>query len=98
MPIVKPLQLCIPKVSNHTSRKQITDVFQKLNIGKIYKIIENPLRADPNYKRIVISIEWDNSKPLAKEIQETLQDPTEHMNVVYDMPWYWQIYANHPQR
>lgn len=98
MPIEKPIQICIPKVSNQFSRKQIHDIFQKLNIGKIYKIIENPLRADSNYKRVVLSIEWDNTQPLAKEIQEVLQDPTEHMNVVYDMPWYWQIYANHPQR
>lgn len=98
MPIEKPIQLCIPKVSNQITRNQIITTFQKLNIGRIYKIIENPLRADPLSKRIVISIEWDNTQPLAKEIQETLQDPTEHMNVVYEMPWYWQIYANHSQR
>ena len=98
MPIEKPIQLCIPKVSNQITRNQIITTFQKLKIGRIYKIIENPLRADPQSKRIVISIDWDNTQPLAKEIQETLQDPTEHMNVVYEMPWYWQIYANHSQR
>jgi hypothetical protein len=54
-------------------------------------MLENPLRADPTYKRVVLYIDWDNKEPLAKEIQETLQDPTEHMNIVYDMPWYWKI-------
>ena len=92
-----PIQLCIPKMSNQITRQKILSIFYKLNIGNIHRMIENPLRADPNYKRVVLIIDW-NTTPLAKEIQETLQDPTEHMNVVYDMPWYWQIYANHPQR
>jgi hypothetical protein len=97
MPIEKPIQLCIPKMSNEITKQTIASIFYKLHIGTIRRMIENPLRADPNYKRVVLIIDW-NTTPLAKEIQETLQDPTEHMNVVYDMPWYWQIYANHPQR
>ena len=98
MPIEKPIQLCIPKMSNQITRQQILQTFCRLNIGKIYRILENPLRANANFKRVVIVIEWNNENPLAKEIQETLQDHTEHMNVVYDMPWYWQIYANHSQK
>ena len=95
--MTKPIQLCIPKVSSTIPRQQIFETFCKLKIGRINRITENPLRADPAYKRVVLSINWDNS-PLSKEIQEVLKDPVEHMNVVYDMPWYWQIYANHPQR
>jgi hypothetical protein len=95
---MQQIQLCIPKMSNETPRRKIYEVFQELNIGKIYKIFENPIRTDPNFKRVVIYIDWDNTQPIAKKIQETLQDPTEHMNIVYDMPWYWQIYARHPQK
>lgn len=97
MPIEKPIQLCIPKMSKQIPRQKITSIFYKLNIGTIRRLIENPLRADSNYKRVVLVIDW-NTTQLAKEIQETLQDPTEHMNIIYDMPWYWQIFANHPQR
>jgi len=93
----KPIQLCIPKMSNKISRQFIYNKFLKLNIGNIYKMIEKPLRSDPNYKRVVIYINWDNTQILAKEIQEVLQNPREHMNIVYDMPWYWQIYSNCPQ-
>jgi hypothetical protein len=96
--MTKPIQLCIPKVSTQIPRQQIFETFCKLKIGRINRMTENPLRADPAYKRVVLSINWDNNQPLAKEIQEVLKDPTEHMNVVYDMPWYWQIYASHPQR
>lgn len=98
MPYAKQLELCIPRVSVKTTRKQIFDTFVKLNIGYIERIKENLLRADANYKRVVIQINWDNNQPLAQEIQEQLKDPNIHMNIVYDMPWFWQIYANQPQK
>jgi branched-subunit amino acid aminotransferase/4-amino-4-deoxychorismate lyase len=96
--IIKPIEICIPRVSVQISRKQIFETFCKLNIGYIERITENPLRLDTNFKRIVIRIKWDNTQELAKEIQEQLKDKTNHMNVVYDMPWFWQIYANQPQK
>lgn len=92
------MELCIPKVSQTITQKQIFQLFCKLNIGYISKIIENPLRADPHYKRVIIKILWDNNQPLAKEMQEVLKNPKEHYNLVYEMPWYWQIYASHPKR
>lgn len=98
MPHAKPIELCIPKMSSKISRQQIFETFCKMNVGYIDRITENPLRANPTFKRVIIRIKWDNTQPLAKQIQEVLQDPAEHMNVVYDMPWYWQIFANHPQK
>ena len=94
----KPIDLCIPKVSNRISRNQIFKIFCKLNIGYISKIIENPLRKDSNYKRVVIYVQWDNTQSVAKEMQEILKDPNQHVNLVYNMPWYWQIYANQPRK
>lgn len=99
MPIIqKPLELCIPRVSINIPKKQIFDTFCKLKIGYIYKITENTLRSDCNYKRIIIHVKWDDNQPLSKEIQKQLQDINNHMNIVYDMPWFWQIYANNPQK
>jgi hypothetical protein len=93
----EPLQICIPKVSNERSRTYILNKFKKLNIGEIYRIIENPLRSDENSKRVILYIKWNKSE-LSEEIQKTLIGTKDHMNVVYEMPWYWQIYANHPQK
>jgi 5S rRNA maturation endonuclease (ribonuclease M5) len=87
------LEICIPRVSASIPRKQISNLFIQLNIGYIGRIIENPLRSDPKYKRVIIQVKWDNNKELAKKIQETLQE-NKHMNIVYDMPWFWKIYAN----
>jgi len=94
----KQLELCIPRVSEKISRKFIFDTFVKLNIGYIDRIIETPLRNDSHYKRIIIRIKWDNTQNLANEIQKQLEDLKNHLNIVYDMPWFWQIYANQPQR
>jgi hypothetical protein len=90
-------ELCIPKVSNEITRNQIFKIFCKLNIGFISKIIENPLRNDANYKRVVICVVWDNSQPVATEIQEILKSPNQYINLVYNMPWYWKIYLNQPR-
>ena len=98
MPYIKPLELCIPRMSSTISRKQIFETFVKLNIGYIDRITENPLRSDSKYKRVIIRIRWDNTQQLATEIQEQLQDKTNHINIVYDMPWFWQIYANQSQK
>jgi len=99
MPNEKPLELCIPKVSSTISQKKIFDTFCKLNIGYIERITENPLYYHPEFKRVIIRVKWDNTNPLAKKIQDVLlENPTEHMNVVYDMPWYWQIYANNQKK
>jgi len=95
---MNPMKLCIPKVSNQTSTNQIFRTFSSLNIGKVKRIIENPLRANQDFKRIVISIDWDNSNPLSNHIQNTLKDPTQHINIVYDMPLFWQIFAANPQK
>lgn len=97
-PYQRNMELCIPKVSVNISQKMIFKVFCNLKIGYIVRISENLLKNDPSYKRVIIRIHWDNTQPLAKQIQEHLKNPNEHMNIVYDMPWYWQIFANHPQR
>ena len=94
----RQMELCIPKVSQSIPQKRIFQIFCKLNIGYISKITENPLRSDPKFKRVIIRLNWDNSQQLAQEMQEVLTNPKEHYNLVYDMPWYWQIYASHPQR
>ena len=91
--VTQPIQLCIPKVSNEIHRYKISDIFASLNIGKIIRVSENPLRTNPNFKRVIISIDWNNDNPLALHIQNVLKNTNEHINIVYDMPWYWQIFA-----
>jgi len=94
--LTKPIEICIPRVSNTITRTQIFDIFKKMKIGYIQKIIENPLKSNTNFKRIIIKINWDNTQALAIELQEKLKN-NKPINIVYDMPWYWKVVANNPQ-
>jgi signal recognition particle subunit SEC65 len=81
--------ICIPRMENNIDRKQIFNIFKKLNIGYIEKIIEIPLKNENEYKRVIIKIKWNNSEQTQK-IQTRLQNG-EPVNIVYELPWFWKI-------
>ncbi len=81
--------LCIPRMENTINKKDIFNVFKKLNIGYIEKIIELPLKNENEYKRIIIKIKWNNSDQ-SEKIQTRLQN-NEPVYIVYEMPWFWKI-------
>jgi hypothetical protein len=68
----------------------IKDIFTRLDIGKIERIIEIPLKADTNYKRIIIQVNWKENTPNTVFIQETLSQK-KTVKIVHDMPWFWRV-------
>jgi hypothetical protein len=89
-----PIEICIPRVDNTITKTQIFEFFKKLKIGYIIKIIENPLKNEPNGKRVLIKIDWNNSKN-SIYIQERLKQ-NQPIQVVYKFPFYWKLVANQP--
>ena len=87
--------ICIPKIELSTTKEYILNIFNNLNIGKINRIIEIPLRTDPKNKRIIIQLKWGNSEKSIK-IQEILN--TGSVKLVHDMPWYWKIVKTESQK
>jgi hypothetical protein len=83
-------ELCIPRMEATTSLSYIKDIFTRLDIGKIERIIEIPLRAEPKYKRIIIHVKWKENTPHSEFIQETLSQK-KVVKVVHDMPWFWRV-------
>lgn len=81
--------ICIPRMENNIDKKQIFNIFKKLNIGYIEKIIEIPLKNDNEYKRVIIKIKWNNNEETQK-IKTRLQNG-EPVNIVYELPWFWKI-------
>lgn len=81
--------LCIPRMENKIIKKEIFNVFKKLNIGYIEKIIELPLKNETEYKRIIIKIKWNNTQQ-SEKIQSRLHNG-EPVYIVYEMPWFWKI-------
>ena len=69
------------------------------------KLIENAqafIGAGGKAKWQFIKFPWnkhqvEQAKELSKQIQDTLQE-NKHVNLVYEMPWFWKIYANKHKR
>jgi hypothetical protein len=79
--------ICIPKVSNKTTKQYIFSIFCSLKIGFIEKLTEVPICHDPLHKRIFVKIKWNQSN-LSKYICNRFESG-ENVKVVYSEPWYW---------
>ena len=87
--------LCIPRIESSITREYIYQIIQdKLKLGNIKYLTEIPLKNDPTHKRIIIYMNWDTQNPITSNIQERLATK-QHVNFVYDMPWYWKVKAGH---
>lgn len=87
--------LCIPRIESSISKDYILSILNKLNVGYINKIYENPLRNDTTKKRIIIQIKWYNNMRSIM-IQEELKK-NKNIKLVYNMPWYWKIFITEYQ-
>jgi hypothetical protein len=79
--------ICIPKVESTLSKDYIYKKLCLLNIGHINRIIEVPLRNNPNYKRLIIKLHWHNDSDIKNYLEKN-----GNIKLVYDMPWYWKVY------
>lgn len=81
--------ICIPRMESIITRQTIYDVFKKIKIGKIERILENPLKNDPTYKRIIIKLRWYNTET-ANNIKSRIEN-NKPVNIVYEIPWFWRV-------
>jgi len=80
--------LCIPRVSKYTSIREISKKLFDLEIGKVYKILELPIRKEEEYKRIIIVIEFKGER--GKELKKLIEGG-KSIKVIYKEPWYWKL-------
>jgi len=81
--------LCIPRIESNIRRDFIFKKLCMLKIGYIQKMTEIPLKNNPDYKRILFRIQW-NDEIKTNEIRERLSKG-ESINFIYDFPWFWKI-------
>lgn len=86
---IRPTDICIPRMEQSITRQTIFDTFKKLNIGRIERITENPLKNNPDYKRVILRIKWNNTTQSIK-IKNRLEN-SEPVNIVYELPWFWRV-------
>jgi len=81
------ISLCIPRMETNIHRKNIIEIFSKLNVGNIEQIQELPTRNDNAYKFVVVTINLNNSEN-SKQIYDAFSK-NNSVKIVYDFPWYW---------
>ena len=91
----KSTSLCIPRMESKTSKEFILQTMNKLQIGRIEKITEIPLRNDPKHKRVIIKVRWTPSENTTNILSRLENDQT--IKVVYEWPWFWKMVSTHPQ-
>jgi hypothetical protein len=82
--------LCIPRIDINIKKDYIYNKIVQFNFGIIKSIKEVPLYNQPNYKRIILHIEWDTTNERTKEVEEILEK-IGSVKLVYDMPFYWKL-------
>lgn len=82
--------ICIPRVDFNVPKTYIEERIRDMKIGSIEKLNEIPLHKDPNYKRIIIKMKWNNNNSKTKQMLSHMKE-TGNVKLVYDMPWYWKI-------
>lgn len=82
-------------MESKTSKEFILQTMNNLQIGKIEKITEIPLRNDPKHKRVIINIKWTPSENTTNIVSRLENDQT--IKVVYEWPWFWKIVSTYPQ-
>ena len=50
---------------------------------------ENQLKNDPEYKRVILKIKWNNTEQ-ASNIKTRLNE-NKPVNIVYELPWFWRV-------
>jgi hypothetical protein len=87
--------MCIPRVFENISERQVREVFEQLDLGQLdhIDIIERKSEKGENYKRIFIHFSkwyWNDEACTARRRLIEGKD----IKVVYNMPWFWKISAN----
>lgn len=88
--------ICIPRMEMSTPSSYIFKKLNQLNMGKIEKIIELPLKNEEDYKRIIVKLKWNKTTPIRSRLLKG-----ESINLVYDsekVPWFWKIMSTCPRK
>jgi hypothetical protein len=87
---MNPPVLCIPRVFDSVSEKEIYTAFNKLNMGIIQKVKIVNTKND-NFKRVFVHYKtWNEKSETAKQAMERFQSGND-IKIIYNHPWFWKV-------
>jgi len=90
------ISLYIPHIFENFSKKDVTEVFEFLKIGKVNNIdfIAKVGKDGKNYNSAYIHFDyWYNNK-VSINFHKRVLNPEKEARIVYEDPWYWIVLEN----
>ncbi len=88
---------CIPRVQTNITSNYVKQQFIKMDIGKIIKVQDYPLKNDKDWMRMVVKVYYNPKTENSETIDKHLIN-NKYFKFVYNYPDYWRVYANLPQK
>ena len=88
--------ICIPRVFKSTTRKEIYNVVERLDLGAVDRIdmvAKTNDRGECYYKVFIHFKVWNKKNPTAQATRDKLLKG-EEIKFVYNEPWYWKCTAS----
>jgi hypothetical protein len=97
---IKNISLYIPHIFANFSKKDVTDIFESLNIGKVDKIdfIAKLGKDGKEYNAAYIHFDYWYNNQASVNFQNRVLNPEEEARLIYDEPWYWIVLENKGQK
>lgn len=93
---VSNISLYIPRIFTNFDKKDVSAVFEKLNIGKIKEIdfISKIGKDGKDYNAAYIHFHFWYNTEAANNFKERVLDEDKIARINYDDPWYWIVLEN----
>jgi len=92
--------ICIPRVFKSTTRKDLFDIVEKLDLGAVERIDMVPKtneRGESYYKVFIHFKMWNIKNTMAKATRDKLL-AGEEIKIVYNAPWFWKCTASRVEK
>ena len=92
--------ICIPRVFKSTTRKDLFDIMEKLDLGAVERVDMVPKtneRGESYYKVFIHFKMWNIKNTMAKATRDKLL-AGEEIKIVYNAPWFWKCTASRVEK
>lgn len=92
--------ICIPRVFKSTTRKDIYDVIEKLDLGAVERIdmVAKTNERGECYNKVFIHFKMWNKKNSTAQATRNKLLQGEEIKIVYSEPWFWKCTASRVEK
>lgn len=99
-PSISEPSICIPRMFKSTTRKDIFNVVERLDLGAVDRIdmVAKVNTRGESYNKVFIHFKaWNKRSPVAQATRDKLLKG-EEIKIVYSEPWFWKCTASRVEK